>query len=88
MKVKNSSVAARWANGMAASNHKGTYTTDGRNLWSYSLLIGTTDEKGRKVLRDYTASAGHFRSMTTSTKHIAPARGCCDIMINPSMIKD
>ena len=87
MRVTNSRVAARWANGMPATNHKGSFSTDGRNLWSYSLLIGTTDESGRKVLRDYTARTGHY-VMTTSTKHVPAALGCCDRMINPSTIKD
>lgn len=50
--------------------------TDGHNLYSYALLIGMTDEKGRKVLYEYTAK-GIFISMTTSF-HVNKARSHAD----------
>ena len=74
-RVRNHLVPQYWAKGKAASNHTGSFSTDGTKLYSYNLLIGDTCEKtGAKVLRDYTAQGRHgFQSMTTS-QHVGRAR--------------
>ena len=65
-RVRNHHVPEYWAEGKAVSNHNGSFTTDGKKLFSYGLLIGDTCEDGFKVLRDYTAGGKWgFQSMTT-----------------------
>ena len=80
-RVRNHLVPQYWAEGKVASNHTGSFTTDGKRLFSYSLLIGDTCEKtGVKILRDYTAGGRHgFQSMTTSC-HVGRARVAADII--------
>ena len=80
-RVRNHLVPEYWAEGKAVSNHNGSFTTDGKKLFSYGLLIGDTCEKtGSKVLRDYTARGRHgFQSMTTS-QHVGRARVAADII--------
>ena len=87
-KTTNENVANNWYYNTESQNHSGSYHTDGNNLYSYNLLIGFTTQSGKKVLLDYTASGGHFRSMTTSTKHVCSARRVCDEMMNPSIIEN
>ena len=80
-RVRNHLVPQYWAEGKAVSNHNGSFTTDGKKLFSYGLLIGDTCEKtGSKVLREYTAGGKWgFQSMTTST-HVGRARFSADII--------
>ena len=80
-RVRNNYVPEYWAEGKAVSNHNGSFTTDGKKLFSYGLLIGDTCEKtGSKVLRDYTAGGKWgFQSMTTSC-HVGKARCSADII--------
>jgi len=77
-RVKNSDVAAAW--GYGRSKAAGHFRTDGRNLYSYNLLIGET-VGGRKVLYEYT-SKGMYRSNTTST-HVGRARPYADVVKQP-----
>ena len=79
--MKNALLASAWRSNQAARNHKNTFHTDGKKLYSYSLCIGDTCEStGKKILKDYTAK-GHwgFRSMTTS-QHVGLARMAADII--------
>ena len=80
-RVRNHYVPQYWAEGKAVSNHNGSFTTDGKQLFSYGLLIGDTCEKtGSKVLREYTAGGKWgFQSMTTSC-HVGKARCSADII--------
>ena len=57
-------------------------TTDGKNLYSYRLLIGFTGGDGKKILYLYQAPTGNFVSTTTS-KHIGQAKGYADKEIVP-----
>jgi len=66
--MKNRSVTDAWVLGNSASTRH--LSTDGRNLWSYNLLIAVRDAYGMSVY-DYTRS-GRFISMTTS-KHVGLA---------------
>ena len=67
--MTNREVAAAWWNGRKASAKH--LRTDGRNLWSYNLLIATV-KNGNRVVFDYTSRSGHFYSVTTS-KHVGLA---------------
>ena len=65
--VTNSEVALAWAEGREATNHRGSFATDGEKIFSYSLQIGDTLLDGRKVVKDYTARGSYgFKSQTTS----------------------
>ena len=61
----NASVVRAWMKGKYAQS--GTMRTDGTNLWSYALLIGTTDGSGGKVVYNH-------RSSQTTNRHINLAR--------------
>lgn len=80
-RVRNQHVPEYWAEGKAVSNHNGSFTTDGKKLYSYGLLIGDTCEKtGSKVLREYTAGGKWgYQSQTTSC-HVGRARLSADII--------
>ena len=80
--MTNDSVISSWANSRTANSHTGNLRTDGSNLWSYNLLIGYTDERGRKVAKDYMASSGNFYSRTTSN-HVSKAKGICQVVEIP-----
>jgi hypothetical protein len=88
IRTNNSDVAKNWANGVAASNHGKNYLTDGESLWSYNALIGITTKNGQKVLGDFTAAGGQFLSMTTSTKHVSPARRVACAVVAPETLMD
>ena len=88
MICSNRKVAERWSRGQTARNHNNVFTTNGQDLFSYGLRIGFTTQSGRKVLLDYTARTGNFRSMTTSGKHISPTRSVADEVVNPSILQN
>lgn len=82
MAIKNSDVSKRWSLGYSGSS--ANMYTDGWKLYSYNLCIGyTCGTTGKKVLIDYTSKGGRFVSMTTSSKHIAPARKWADYTVTP-----
>ena len=87
IRTSNSGVAEGWSRGTACRNGNGSFSTDGRNLFSYSQKIGFTSPDGRKVLVEYTAATGHFISQTTSGKHISPARRVADEVMHPSIFE-
>jgi hypothetical protein len=73
-RVANSLVAHAWALGKPAKNHKGTFHTDGKKIYSYELQLGDTSDDGKKIVKDYTARGSYgFRSMTTS-QHVGYLR--------------
>ena len=88
MITSNRNVASRWAKGQNARNHNNVFRTDGDSLFSYNLKIGFTTLEGRKVLLDYTARTGNFYSMTTSGKHISPARRVADEIMHPTVYEN
>ena len=88
MITSNRNVASRWAKGQNARNHNNVFRTDGDSLFSYNLKIGLTTLEGRKVLLDYTARTGNFYSMTTSGKHISPARRVADEIMHPTVYEN
>jgi hypothetical protein len=82
-RTNNAGVARSWSHGRAAHNNNQSYWTDGKDIYSYELKIGETRSGGTKVLWDYTAAGGDFRSMTTSTKHVCNARSYADEIWSP-----
>ena len=82
IKTTNENIAYYWSTGKAAQNHNGSFTTDGKDLYSYRLKIGTTNEQNEKVLFDYTSGGIRYYSQTTSC-HVGKARLAADwIQVN------
>tara|TARA_R110001606_G_scaffold330570_1_gene478175 strand:+ start:148 stop:405 length:258 start_codon:yes stop_codon:yes gene_type:complete len=72
--VTNSEVCVAWAMGEPARNHNGSFHTDGKCIYSYSLQVGDTGDSNKKIVKDYTAKGSYgFRSMTTS-QHVGLLR--------------
>ena len=63
----NRGVCRAWLHGRPARNSKNTLKTDGINLWSYDLMIGSGS-----IVLDYTAP-DNFESATTS-RHVGLAK--------------
>ena len=80
-KSRNDEVVQSWITGLAAENHRGSFSTDGKKLYSYALQIGDTCEvTGKKILRDHTAGGRwRYHSQTTSC-HVGLARYKADII--------
>jgi hypothetical protein len=51
-------------------------------IYSFDLLIGTTDRNGNKIALDYTKAGGYFISASTS-KHVSYARRYSDFVREP-----
>jgi hypothetical protein len=67
----NSRVVYSWMNGKPFKSL--SMRTDGKNLYSYALKIGTTTDDQCKNVLDYTAKGLMFYSVTTST-HVGLAK--------------
>ena len=80
--MKNRKIIDRWTKGQKFERRSIALSTDGSTLWSYSLKIGYTNKKGKKVVVDYTAKGGWFKSQTTST-HVNMAMAEADLVRNP-----
>jgi len=87
-RTNNDGVAKAWINGQSARNGTNAYSTNGRDLFSYSTRIGFTTGQGTKILLDYTARTGNFLSMTTSSKHVSTASVYADEIMNPSVVQN
>tara|TARA_B110000211_G_scaffold230872_1_gene291297 strand:- start:522 stop:803 length:282 start_codon:yes stop_codon:yes gene_type:complete len=83
-KVPNREVATLWSRSEEARSHTKQFWTDGKNLFSYNLRIGTTTTEGKKIVFDFTSPAGHFTSMTTS-QHVGLAKPHADTVMSPSI---
>ena len=73
MSTNNRDVISNWKNGIKSVNGRKSLWTDGKWLYSYRLRIGYRTTNGICILGNYTASAGDFRSQTTSM-HVGRAR--------------
>ena len=82
-KKGHAAVASAWSNGRPKSG--GGFLTDGNNLFSYDLQIGTTDGDGNKVVYDYSAATDNFRSATTSA-HVGAAKQVADLVVDPGRV--
>jgi hypothetical protein len=72
-RVVNREVARAWSEGLDAENHTGSFSTDGRRIYSYALCIGVTLSDGTKLVADHRRGGAHgFYSVTTS-KHVGLA---------------
>lgn len=78
----NQTVIEEWSEGRSARNHKGTLTTNGLYLYSYTVVIGIRLESGVTVVNDCTAPTGRFYSMTTS-QHVSAAKRVANTIMHP-----
>jgi len=69
--MRSRDVVKAWDNGVPAETKN--LRTDGFDLWSYEVLIGTRPNASAQIVFDYTAPAGHFESHTTSV-HVGLAK--------------
>ena len=79
----NQSVIRSWIRGYSCDNGRSTLHTDGQDLFSYRLRIGYTDKRSNKIVSDYTAGSGNFKSKTTS-RHVGSAKQQADKVEVPS----
>jgi hypothetical protein len=80
--MKNDQVPKFWRNNTPAKSHTNSFTTDGYSLYSYKLMIGSTNERGEKILYNYTEKADNFISSTTS-RHVNLATFYADLLLTP-----
>jgi hypothetical protein len=64
----NADVARAWAKGEECQNGRASFSTNGRQLYSYDLEIGYTGRNGVKYLRDFSGVS------VTTTSHVRQAR--------------
>ena len=82
--MKNSKIIDRWINNQSFQRSRIALSTDGDSLYSYNLKIGYTNKNGKKVVVDYTAKGGFFKSQTTS-QHVGIAMREADLVRNPTV---
>jgi len=77
--MTNENVIKAWMNGQRGN--AGNLSTDGSNLYSYNLLIGTGSGS---VVLNHTAGGGSYYSQTTSC-HVGLAKrlATCAKIVNP-----
>jgi len=75
--ANNASVVSSWANGQYGQSN--SMRSDGKNLWSYALLIGTT-RNGKKIVYDYT---GPNKVSATTGKHVNLAKQYASAVLAP-----
>ena len=85
MASRNTNVAESWKYGEFASNHRGSFYTDGKRLYSYKLCIGFTSPSGLKIAIDHRAP--NFVSQTTSC-HVSHAARRATIVVSPSAVEE
>jgi|11_taG_2_1085331.scaffolds.fasta_scaffold131230_1 hypothetical protein len=87
MKVlSNRLIVKEWKNNRPAKNRNNTFFTDGKGLYSYRLLIGTTSSTNYKIVYDYTKQSDNFISQTTS-RHVHYAKSSADFFLHPEDVK-
>ena len=79
MTISNQEVVDAWLRNETAA--AGSLSTDGTKLFSYRLIIGDTLSTDKIVL-NYTASVGEYKSQTTST-HVGIAKRSADQTMHP-----
>ena len=75
----NENVINNFFRGRASMSWNTNLSTCGQRLYSYDLEIARADEDGGFIVFDFTAPAGYFASMTTSThinmtKRLSPSK--------------
>ena len=82
--MNNQDIIDAWIASKSAFRKSKALSTDGVHLFSYSLPIGYTNKQGKKVVWDYTATGGNYRSQTTST-HVGLAKTKAELIRNTTI---
>jgi len=69
-----------WHSDSSAKSTSGSFSTDGRFLYSGKKVIGDTNGYGQKILYNYTKKGGAFRSALIS-RHVNLARFYADDIV-------
>ena len=85
--LSNRLVPHEWKMGNSARNHNNTFYTDGKGIFSYNLLIGTTTSANYKIAYNYTKGSDNFISQTTS-QHVRYVEDSADFSLHPRDIKN
>ena len=72
-----------WVNGQSGRTPNKSLSTDGKDLYSYKLKIGYTNDSGQKVVLKYTTRYNSFVSTTTS-RHVNLASYHADLFEAPN----
>jgi len=64
--MRNTEVVERWLSGRKGTSGNGNLRTDGRKLFSYKIVIGTTEKRG-KTLYDF---RGPYKIGLATTRHV------------------
>jgi hypothetical protein len=71
-------VADCWRKGIKAKTRNGNMTTDGKIIFSYALIIGFTDSRGRKIAIDSRgfsrSTSRHMTCLSTGLKDLEISR--------------
>ena len=70
-----------WREGISAHNSRKTLWTDGKDLWSYELLIGYKEKDGSRVVVNYLEET---QVSHTTMEHIMSAKGYANLIVAPS----
>jgi hypothetical protein len=81
-RLSNRLIPEQWKLGKPAQNYNKSFYTDGKDLFSYNLLIGTTTTTGTKIVYNYTSKSNNFISQTTS-HHVSFAKSNADYFLDP-----
>ena len=79
--MKENTIPRFWHSNASAKSSRGSFWTDGSDLYSNQKKIGTTSELGEKILYNYTKPGGTFISALTS-RHVNLARFYADQLIS------
>ena len=69
--IKNDAVARAWAENQAGDSKN--LHTDGKDLYSYNLLIGYTTSDGKKIVRNYRSGGEWGHVSHTTSRHVTMA---------------
>ena len=87
-KTNNSNVASNWSSNRESQSHNGSFSTDGRNLYSYRQLIGITLSNGEKIALNYTSRNKGISISQTTSCHVGLASRNADQTMNPDVAKE
>jgi len=84
--MKEDQIPKFWRSNSPAKSRSGSFSTDGRYLYSGKRIIGDTNGYGQKILYNYTKEAGSFIS-TLVSKHVNLATFYSDDIIKVTNVK-
>ena len=84
-RTDNKNVAINWTFGIPSQSNNGQFSTDGKNLFSYSQLVGITLADGTKIALNYMRRGGGYYISNTTSQHVSLASVRADQVMNPEV---